>query len=102
MAGGVLAVLFVVAQIVVWGGAGFGVVREHCLELETSTATQPDLDSKWTYVLWPPSFLANLDPPGTCVRNSPLHEGLSELGVWELPPPGEQVREHIVEQLRDG
>jgi hypothetical protein len=57
------------------------------------------VESRWTYVVFPPIIFANLDPDGRCVRNSPLREGLSALGVWELPPPQEQVTEHIRDQV---
>lgn len=74
-------------------------VREHCLDLDASSRAEADVDSKWTYILWPPLTFANLDPAGTCVRNSPLREALGALGIWELESPEEQVREHIQEQL---
>jgi hypothetical protein len=35
------------------------------------------------------------------VRHSPLREGLAAIGVWDLPPAEEQVREHIETQLRE-
>jgi hypothetical protein len=76
-----------------------GVVREHCLDVDSSLAAQRvDLDSKWTYVLWPPMPLANLDPSGTCVRNSPLREAMAKAGVWKLDSPDAQVRTHLEKQ----
>ena len=97
--GGLLAFLFVLAQIIFWSGTSLGVVREHCLDLEASSRASADVDSKWTYILCPPLTFANLDPDGTCVRNSPLREGLEVIGIWDLPSPEEQVREHLQEQL---
>lgn len=102
-AGLVLGVLFVLAQAVFWGGTSIGVVREHCADVDRSLAAErPVVESKWTYVVFPPLIFANLDPAGTCVRNSPLREALAELGVWELPSPEEQVDRHIQEQLEAG
>jgi hypothetical protein len=83
-------------------GFAFPVVREHCADLEATAATQQiNIDSKWTYILWPPLYLAPLDPAGRCVRNSPAREFADAIGVWKLPDPKEQVRRHIAEQLKD-
>jgi hypothetical protein len=82
---------------------GLGVVREYCLDIPASKAAGTVVvDKHWTYVLWPPSVLAANDPPGRCVRNSPLRQGLDAIGLWKLPTPEEQVRRHVVEQLRQG
>lgn len=92
-------VVLVLTQIILFSGTSMGVVREHCLDLESSTAAQAiDLDSGWTYILWPPMTFANLDPSGRCVRNAPLREALSKTGIWRLPSPEEQVVEHLREQ----
>jgi hypothetical protein len=58
------------------------------------------VDKHWTYILWPPFTFASDDPPGRCVRNSPIRQGLDAVGVWKLPSPEEQVREHVAAQLR--
>jgi hypothetical protein len=96
--GGLVAVLI---NVVLIGGTSLGVVKEHCADLEQARAGVRDVDSGWTYILWPPLTLANLDPSGGCVRNSPLREGLAAIGLWELPSADEQVERHIREQLRD-
>lgn len=84
-------------------GASFGVVREHCVDVENSSAeTGIDIDNKWSYILWPPGPLANLDPAGGCVRNSPLREALNAAGLWELPSPEAQVRDHVQGQVSSG
>jgi hypothetical protein len=91
--------LFLLAQVIFWGGTSFGIVREYCADIEASRSTNSvQVESSWTYVLWPPLFFANTDPPGRCVRNSPLREGLSAIGIWSLPSPEEQVRKHIENQ----
>ena len=95
-----LALVFVLAQFALWGGTSLGIVREHCADLDRTLATgRPTVESKWTYVIFPPLAFANLDPAGACVRNAPLLEALSALGIWELPSPQEQVAEHIRDQL---
>jgi hypothetical protein len=96
---GLLAVVLVSAQFVLIAGTTMGVVREHCLDLESSSGATVDIDSGWTYVLLPPLMFANVDPAGGCVRNSPLREALAGVGVWDLPSAREQVRRHVVEQL---
>jgi len=83
-------------------GLNTGIVREHCLEEQASlTAGTVRVSSDWTLVLIPPFFLANLDPPGRCVRNSVLSESLNATGIRKLPPPQTQVQDHIESQLRD-
>lgn len=82
-------------------GSATGVVREHCLDTDASNrAGAVEVESKWTYMLWPPGPLASVDPPGRCVRLSPLHEALSAVGVWKLSPATVQVRQHVLDQLR--
>ncbi len=82
-------------------GAGMGVVREYCLGKARSAATRSvQVNSGWTYIVWPPLLFANLDPPGRCGRNSPLRQGLSAAGIRGLPSPEEQARGHIESQLR--
>jgi len=98
--GTALGFLFLLSQIIFWSGTSLGVVREYCLDAQSSRATNSvQVDSKWTYIVWPPLVFANADPTGTCVRNSPLREGLSAVGVWSLPVPEQQVRDHIEDQL---
>ncbi len=98
-----LAVSFISLQIIAWAGTSMGVVREHCLDIEASQALgRPQVESGWEYILFPPITFANLDPNGICVRNSPLREGLAALGIWGLPSPEEQVREHIAKQQEPG
>ena len=97
--GFVLAAIFLLAQFVFWAGTSFGVVREHCLVADHGTAR---VQSKWTYVLFPPLVLSSMDPPGRCVRNSPLREGLDAVGIWHLPTPEAQVAQHIADQLGGG
>lgn len=101
---GAAATVAVVLQLVVFvlvAGTSMGVVREHCLDLEASSVeTGADIDEKWTYILWPPLALSNLDPAGGCVRNSPLREGLNAVGIWPLPSAEAQVREHVEQQIQ--
>jgi hypothetical protein len=87
------------AQAVVIGGTSLGVVREHCVDLDQLRQGNPEVDSHWTYILWPPLPFSAVDPAGGCVRNTPLREGLAEVGIWELDSPEEQVREHLRKQL---
>jgi hypothetical protein len=97
---GVAGLLFVLAQVVFWIGSATGIVREYCLDVPASRATNSvQVESSWTYVMWPPLIFSSADPPGRCVRNTPLHEGLSAIGIWKLPSPEQQVREHVAEQL---
>jgi hypothetical protein len=97
--GAIAATVFYFAQASVFFGTSLGVVREHCLDVESSVAAQRvDVDNKWTYILWPPLTLANLDPSGTCVRSAPLREALGAIGVWKLDSPEEQVRVHLEKQ----
>jgi hypothetical protein len=80
-----------------------GVVREHCLDTgATERAGTVEVDSHWTYVLWPPLMFAADDPHGRCVRNNPARVALDYLGIWPLPSPELQVQEHIAEQRRNG
>jgi len=88
--------LFITAQAALMSP----VIQERCLEADASAATRSvQVDTHWTYIVWPPFALASLDPPGTCVRNSPLHVGLDAVGVWKLPSAEDQVRQHILDQL---
>lgn len=75
-----------------------GVVYESCADPNSRTG---DVESHWTYVLLPPLTLANIDPDGSCVRHSPLRQGLSAVGIWQLPSPRQQVFNHIRDQLRN-
>ena len=73
--GSFLGILFVLAQVVFWGGTSLGVVREYCLDVPASKATTSvQVEASWTYILWPPLVFANADPSGRCVRNAPLRE----------------------------
>jgi nucleoside phosphorylase len=90
---------FLLVQLVLFFGTSFGVVHEYCFDEAASRATNSvQVDSSWTYILWPPLFLANTDPAGRCVRNSPLREGLGAIGVWDLPSPEQQVKDHLESQ----
>ncbi len=98
---GIAGLLFVLAQAVFWLGSATGIVREYCLDVSASSATNSvQVESSWTYVMWPPLIFSSADPPGRCVRNTPLHQGLSTIGIWTLPSPEQQVREHVADQLR--
>ena len=78
----------------------FGLVREHCLDIDESERSQRvEVDSHWTYILWPPLMFAGLDPPGRCVRNTPAREGLHQVGIWKLASAEDQVRDHVEDQL---
>jgi len=97
---GIAGFLFILAQAIFWLGSSTGIVREYCLDVPASRATNSvQVESSWTYVMWPPLIFSSADPGGRCVRNTPLHEGLSALGIWKLPTPEQQVREHIAEQI---
>ncbi len=96
--GGLLATLFVLAQFVFWVGSATGVVYEICLDPDRSEPGRVVVEEHWTYVFFPPLILSSIDPPGRCVRNTPLHQGLSALGIWQLPPPERQVEQHIRSQ----
>ncbi|MGH2963822.1 MAG: hypothetical protein ACRDMH_00355 [Solirubrobacterales bacterium] len=101
--GSILLFLFLLVQIIFWGGTSLGVVHEHCLDSNASQASgQVVVDSHWTYILWPPLFFAAADPAGRCVRNTPLREGLDAIGIWSLPSPEQQVHDHIESQLQSG
>ena len=96
-----LGALISLALMVFVLGTSLGVVREHCLDVPASRAAQAVVVEKhWTYVLWPPFIFASADPAARCVRNSPLRQGLDAIGIWKLPSPEEQVRRHVVDQLR--
>jgi hypothetical protein len=97
---GLFGFLFLIAQFALISGTSMGVVWEHCADIPSSfRGGSVDIDSSWTYIMWPPLPFANFDPPGTCVRNSPLREGLAAVGIWELETPEQQVRTHIERQL---
>ena len=96
--GVLLAFAFVLAQFIFWVGSATGVVYEICLDPDRTRPGRVVVEEHWTYVIFPPLLLSSIDPPGACVRNTPLHQGLSALGIWELPPPAEQVERHIESQ----
>jgi hypothetical protein len=99
--GGILGAAFLLSQIIFWFGTSTGIVHEYCLDSQSSVATQTvQVDSHWTYILWPPLIFSAIDPPGRCVRNTPLREGLDAVGIWKLPSPEVQVRDHIRDQLK--
>jgi hypothetical protein len=94
----VVGTVFLLLQV----GLAAPVVREHCADdLQSIVATQEvQIDSKWTFIMWPPLYFAPLDPAGRCVRNSLAREFADTIGVWKLPDAKEQVRQHVFEQLR--
>ena len=96
--GVLLASAFMLAQLVFWLGSSTGIVYEICLDPERSKPGMVAVEGHWTYVLFPPLLLSSMDAPGRCVRNTPLHQGLSALGIWTLPPPERQVEDHIRSQ----
>ena len=96
--GVVLASAFMLAQLVFWLGSSTGIVYEICLDPERSAPGRVVVEEHWTYVFFPPLMLSSIDPPGRCVRNTPLHQGLSAVGIWRLPPPEQQVEDHIRSQ----
>jgi hypothetical protein len=98
--GGVVATIFVLAQFIFWVGSATGFVWQICLEPEGAAPARAEIEQGVVYVLFPPLILSSIDPPGSCVRNTPLHQGLSALGVWELPPPRVQVEAHLRSQER--
>jgi hypothetical protein len=89
------------AVLVLITGFGTGAVREHCIDSAASNeAGEVLVDSRWTYVVWPPLVFAGTDPPpGRCVRNHPGTAGLQYLGVRDLGGPREQVRRRLREEL---
>ena len=96
--GVLLASAFMLAQLVFWLGSSTGIVYEICLDPERSKPGMVAVEGHWTYVFFPPLLLSSIDPPGRCVRNTPLHQGLSALGIWTLPPPERHVVGHIGSQ----
>ena len=96
--GVVLASAFMLAQLVFWLSSSTGIVYEICLDPERSAPGRVVVEEHWTYVFFPPLLLSSIDPPGRCVRNTPLHQGLSAVGIWQLPPPAQQVEDHIRSQ----
>lgn len=95
--GAILGIAFTVLVL----SASTGVVREYCLDTNATEASgSVVVDKHWTYILWPPGPFASIDPAGRCVRNSPLREALSAIGIWRLPSPSAQVRQHIASQLK--
>lgn len=95
-----LRVALSLALLLLFTGFGSGVVREHCIDSEASNATGAvQVDSRWTYVVWPPLIFAGADPPGgRCVRNQPGTAALQYLGVRDLGGPNEQVRKSLREK----
>ena len=101
VAAGLLGAIVGLAMTVVFLSSSLGVVREYCLNVPASQAAQAVVvDKHWTYILWPPLVLSGNDPPGRCVRNTPIRQALDAIGVWKLPTPEEQVRRHVVAQLK--
>jgi hypothetical protein len=99
--GSVIAALLGLLLTFVFLSSSLGVVREYCLNAAATRATQTVVvDKHWTYILWPPLVFAGNDPPGFCVRNTPARQALDAIGIWKLPSPEEQVREHVAAQLR--
>lgn len=96
--GGVLGTLFLLAQLVFWIGSATGFVYQICLEPEGAPPERARVVEGVVYVFFPPLILSSIDPPGSCVRNTPLHQGLSALGIWQLPPPRIQVEDHLRSQ----
>jgi hypothetical protein len=96
-----LPTLLGLAALVFFAGFGSGVVREHCIDSAASNATgEVQVDSRWTYIVWPPLVFAGKDPPpGRCVRNQPGTAALQYLGVRDLGGPNEQVRKSLQEKL---
>lgn len=95
---GPLGTLLGLALFVLVAGFGSGIVREHCIDAEASNRTgELQLDSRWTYVLWPPLVLAADDPSPRCVRNHPGTAALGYLGVRDRPKP--QLRKHLTKHL---
>jgi hypothetical protein len=88
--GFLLSGLLVVALLSVVGP----VAREHCLVQEGKGAFSLHVESSWDFDL----DLGNLSNPApdtpNCVRNTPLREGLSAVGVWELGSAEDQLAEH--------
>lgn len=96
--GGVLATFFLLAQFVFWVGSATGFVWQICLEPEGAPPERARVVEGVVYVFFPPLIFSSIDPPGSCVRNTPLHQILSAAGVWELPPPEVQVEDHLKSQ----
>jgi hypothetical protein len=88
------------AALVLVAGFGSGVVREHCIDSAASNAVGEVLvESRWTYVIWPPLVFAGNDPSdGRCIRNHPGTAALQYLGVRDLGGPNEQVRRSLREK----
>ena len=88
------------APLVLIAGFGSGAVREHCIDSDASNATgEVQVDSRWTYIAWPPLVFAGTDPPdGRCIRNHPGTAALQYLGVRDLGGPAEQVRKSLREK----
>ena len=96
--GGLLGLLLVLSQFVFWVGSATGIVYEICLDPDRSAPGRVEVEEHWTYIVFPPLIFSSIDPPGRCVRNTPLHQGLSALGIWKLPPPEVQVERHLESQ----
>jgi len=90
LTGFLLLGLFLVALLSVLGP----VAREHCLVREGNGASSVHVESSWDFDL----DFGNLSDPApdtpNCVRNTPLREGLSVVGIWDLGPPEDQLAEH--------
>lgn len=98
--GGLIGGLVSLAFMALVLSTSSGAVREYCLDVPASQAAQAVVvDKHWAYVLWPPLIFASQDPPGLCVRNSPIRQALDAVGIWKLPSPEEQVRRHVAAQL---
>ena len=77
-----LATIFLLAQFAFWAGTSFGVVREHCLVADHGTAS---VESKWTYILFPPLFLSSIGSSRT--MRSQLAPSRGARCSWHLAPP---------------
>jgi hypothetical protein len=87
--GYVLLGLFVVGLLGLVGP----VAREHCLVREGKGAASLQVESNWDINLG--DLLDPARDTDDCVRNTPLREGLSAVGIWELGSPEHQVAEHV-------
>lgn len=92
---GLIGILIFATQVLFLASAT-GVVKEHCLASEPTSLQ--DVESGWTYILWPPLIFTAIDPPGRCVRNTIARELLGTVGIWPLGTPAEQVDAHLRSQ----
>lgn len=80
--GGALIGIVLIGLQFLFLASATGVVKEHCLGSEPTNPE--DVESGWTYILWPPLIFTAVDPPGRCVRNTIGREALGAVGIW--PP----------------